>query len=121
MVRALLTPQVVPGSLYRCDKSAFKRAACSLRREERGLTFAQKRSSQAKFGPPQFWFGFGLSYSEFRYSDLSLSAKGARGCQVVANVTVTNVGKVAAREVAQLYLNRPAQPFSRLGLCGARS
>ena len=30
-------PQVNPGSLYRCDKITFKRAACGLRQEERGL------------------------------------------------------------------------------------
>jgi beta-glucosidase len=61
-------------------------------------------SSVAKLGSPQWWFGFGLSYSSFRYGNLSLSAA---GCRVMAAVTVTNVGKVAAREVAQLYLGRP--------------
>lgn len=63
-------------------------------------------SSVAKHGAPQFWFGYGLSYTQFHFTDLSVS-KDASGCQIAANVTVTNVGKVAAREVAQLYLNRP--------------
>jgi beta-glucosidase len=62
-------------------------------------------SSVAKLGSPQYWFGYGMSYSSFRYSNLSLSA--TAGCRVTAATTVTNVGKVAAREVAQLYLARP--------------
>ena len=37
-----LTPQANPGSLYRCRRSTFKRAACGPRLEERSLTFAQK-------------------------------------------------------------------------------
>ena len=61
-------------------------------------------SSVAKLGSPQYWFGFGLSYSSFHYSNLSLSTT---NCRVMAAVTVTNIGKVAAREVAQLYLGRP--------------
>ena len=67
-------------------------------------------SSVAKLGSPQYWFGFGLSFSSFRYSNLSLSGT---GCRVTAAVTVTNVGKVAAREVAQLYLGRP-KPVSNV-------
>jgi beta-glucosidase len=65
-------------------------------------------SSVAKLGAPQFWFGYGLSYTQFQYANLSLSE--GPGCHVTASVTVTNVGKVAAREIAQLYLNRPAPP-----------
>ena len=61
-------------------------------------------SSVGKLGSPQWWFGFGMSYSSFHYSNLLLSAA---SCRVMAAVTVTNVGKVAAREVAQLYLGRP--------------
>ena len=61
-------------------------------------------SSVGKLGSPQWWFGFGMSYSSFRYSNLSLSTA---SCRMMVAVTVTNVGKVAAREVAQLYLGRP--------------
>ena len=64
-------------------------------------------SSVEKHGDPQFWFGFGLSYSEFRFENLTLSSV---GCDVSATVKVTNVGKTPAREVAQLYLNRPQPP-----------
>lgn len=65
--------------------------------------------SVATYGAPQFWFGFGLSYSRFAYSQATLLVEtGARGdCVMTANVTVSNEGSTVAREVAQLYLKRP--------------
>ena len=66
-------------------------------------------SSVAKFGAPQYWFGFGLSFTQFRFSDLAVTKTAVSGCYAaLANVTVTNVGTVPGREVAQLYLNRPS-------------
>ena len=63
----------------------------------------------AAHGAPQFWFGFGLSYSTFSFANLHLELGPAGGaCSMTASVTVTNTGSTAAREVAQLYLNRPA-------------
>src|SRR5262249_37962166 len=56
---------------------------------------------------PLYPFGFGLSYTTFAYSGMSLSAtriKKNEGASV--EVTVTNTGKVASDEVAQLYLTR---------------
>jgi beta-glucosidase len=61
-------------------------------------------------GAPQFWFGYGLSFSTFSYSGLTLSSSNISGCAVTATVTVHNTGKIAAREVVQLYLNRPKPP-----------
>jgi beta-glucosidase len=53
-------------------------------------------------------FGFGLSYTTFRYSDLKLSGAEAEK-EMVATVTVTNTGKAAGREVVQLYLSAPGK------------
>jgi beta-glucosidase len=56
---------------------------------------------------PFYPFGFGLSYSQFVYSGLSLSKKKIRRDETVtAEVTVTNTGKyaTAADEVVELYL-----------------
>jgi beta-glucosidase len=54
---------------------------------------------------PLFPFGFGLSYTQFEYSDLQLSAeKMSPGKTVTASVTVTNRGTTAGAEVVQLYI-----------------
>ncbi len=56
-------------------------------------------------GVPLYPFGFGLSYTKFNYSNLKLSkTKIKKNEPVEAEVTVTNSGKVASDEVAQLYL-----------------
>lgn len=56
-------------------------------------------------GKPQFPFGFGLSYTRFRYSDIRLQADTiAAGETAFVSVRVTNTGKVAGDEVVQLYL-----------------
>jgi len=54
---------------------------------------------------PLFPFGFGLSYTQFAYSGLSLSDGSiSAGDEVKARVTVTNKGDLAAEEVVQLYV-----------------
>ncbi|HWE71779.1 MAG TPA: glycoside hydrolase family 3 C-terminal domain-containing protein [Stellaceae bacterium] len=50
---------------------------------------------------PLYPFGFGLSYTQFRYSDLRI----AGGRTITASFTVTNTGKRAGAEVSQLYAN----------------
>jgi beta-glucosidase len=57
-------------------------------------------------------FGFGLSYTTFAYSDLKLSAKEFTG-ELTATVTVKNTGKVAGREVAQLYISAPGKSMPK--------
>lgn len=63
---------------------------------------------------PLYPFGFGLSYTQFAYSDLTLSADemDAAG-SITASVTVRNTGKVAGEEVVQLYLRDKAGSVSR--------
>ena len=54
---------------------------------------------------PRYAFGYGLSYTSFKYSDLKIS-RPSMGSAETAQVqfTLTNTGKVAGEEVAQLYL-----------------
>jgi len=60
-------------------------------------------------GKPLYPFGYGLSYTKFSYSDLSVPPQPtAAGQPVAADVTVTNAGQVAGDEVVQLYLTFPA-------------
>ena len=63
----------------------------------------------AKSITPLFPFGYGLSYTSFRYSGLKLSSSTVDGVTPVkVSATVTNTGKVAGSDVAQLYLSFPA-------------
>lgn len=52
-------------------------------------------------------FGYGLSYSDFSYSDLKLSAKNFNK-EITATVEITNIGKFAGKEAVQLYLSAPS-------------
>ncbi len=59
-------------------------------------------------GRPLYPFGYGLSYTTFNHSDLSVpAAPGAAGQYVSADVTVANSGKVTGDEVVQVYLKFP--------------
>ncbi len=54
---------------------------------------------------PLYPFGYGLSYSNFAYSDITLSNKNLKGNQTLtATVTVTNKSNVDGKEVVQLYI-----------------
>jgi beta-glucosidase len=56
---------------------------------------------------PAFEFGYGLSYTNFTYSNLKLSSAAFKG-KITATVDITNTGKVTGKEVAQLYLTAPS-------------
>jgi beta-glucosidase len=59
-------------------------------------------------GEPLYPFGYGLSYTAFTYSGLTVpTAPVEAGRPMMAEVTVTNTGKRAGDEVAQLYLSFP--------------
>jgi beta-glucosidase len=59
-------------------------------------------------GTPLYPFGYGLSYTTFAYSDLTLSSPTLpEGGQITVSVDVTNTGAVAGDEVVQLYVSYP--------------
>ena len=55
--------------------------------------------------PVNFPFGFGLSYSTFEYKNLNCSNNWKKNGTVEVSVTVTNSGKMEAKEVVQLYVS----------------
>jgi beta-glucosidase len=56
-------------------------------------------------GQPLFPFGFGLSYTTFEYSNLSIEpATIAPDSSTIVRLTVKNTGNVAGDEVVQLYI-----------------
>lgn len=78
-------------------------------------------------GLPLFPFGFGLSYTSFRYDQLAVQAPapGSNG-EILVTANVTNVGDRSGEEVAQLYIrqdvgsvvtpDRSLEGFSRVSL-----
>jgi beta-glucosidase len=61
-------------------------------------------------GKPLYPFGYGLSYTTFAYKDLSIPGDLKAGDPLSVDVTVTNTGKLAGDEVAELYLTFPSVP-----------
>lgn len=54
---------------------------------------------------PQYPFGFGLSYTNFAYSNLKLSKSEMKnGDKVAVSIDVTNTGKCYGKEVVQVYV-----------------
>src|SRR6202000_3274327 len=63
---------------------------------------------------PLYTFGYGLSYTAFKYSDVKLSKTSLKGNETLkAIVTVTNAGNYAGEEVVQLYISDPVASISR--------
>lgn len=54
---------------------------------------------------PKFPFGYGLSYTQFKYSDMILSSTDLKGNQTLTvSVNVANTGKYDGEEVVQFYI-----------------
>ncbi|WP_369765224.1 glycoside hydrolase family 3 N-terminal domain-containing protein [Flavobacterium sp. WC2429] len=61
---------------------------------------------------PSYEFGYGLSYTTFDISNLKMSSK-AFANKMDFMVTVKNTGKVAGKEVVQLYLSAPSKSIDK--------
>jgi len=63
---------------------------------------------------PEFPFGYGLSYSDFKYSNPRVSAPKLRmGGLLTLAADITNTGAVAADEIVQLYVHQDVASVSR--------
>ncbi len=69
------------------------------------------RKARARVTGPLYPFGYGLSYTEFKFSDLQIvPAKQNTGGNVMVSVTVQNTGKRKGDEVVQLYIHEQITP-----------
>lgn len=76
--------------------------------------FVGYRYYEKKKVEPLFPFGYGLSYTKFKYSNLRLSAKSITPNDVLTvKVDVTNTGKVTGMEIVQLYVRDVRSTFAR--------
>lgn len=70
----------------------------------------QGRTYRYMQAEPLYPFGFGLSYTSFKYSNAKVSATTvAKGKPVTVSAMVTNSGSVAGEEVVQLYTSQQVQ------------
>ncbi len=70
----------------------------------------QNRTYRYYTGKPLWGFGYGLSYTTFKYGPVKLSAATLKaGEPLTATVTVTNTGKTGGDEVVEAYVKTPQQ------------
>ncbi|EJR54368.1 hypothetical protein IIM_02097 [Bacillus cereus VD107] len=63
---------------------------------------------------PLFPFGFGLSYTNFEYSNLTIDKKEIKDTETVSvRVNVKNTGSTAGKEIVQLYIKDVESTMSR--------
>lgn len=66
-----------------------------------GYRYCEKAGKNVRFP-----FGYGLSYTNFSYSDMEVKDN-------IVNVKVTNTGKMAGAEVVQMYISAPQDGIHR--------
>lgn len=62
---------------------------------------------------PLFPFGFGLSYTTFSFSNLSVPSTVTAGSTVQVSFDLTNTGSIEGAEVAELYISDPSAKVNR--------
>lgn len=81
--------------------------------EYREGIFVGYRYYEKKRIPPLFPFGHGLSYTEFQYSDLKLSAERITDMEGLSlSFKLRNVGNYSSKEAVQLYVSRLHSPVA---------
>ena len=71
-------------------------------------------------GEPRYPFGYGLSYTSFRYSGLTVPKQIVTGKSIEVTTIVKNTGNRDGDEVAQLYVVHPQNGNERIPLCALK-
>ncbi len=90
-----------------------------------GYKYTETRYEDAVMGTPKagnfnwrsvvsYPFGYGLSYSQFAFSDMTVSKAGAgKDAAYTVQVTVTNTGSRAGKKTVQIYAQKPYTDYDR--------
>lgn len=102
-------PFSFPAKLTDCGAHAFDGLSYpgdSIRQEYKEDILVGYRWHDTKKMPALFPFGYGLSYTSFSYGKATASAKNMSGDETLTiRIPVKNTGKVAGKEVVQLYIS----------------
>lgn len=71
-------------------------------------------------GEPRYPFGYGLSYTSFKYDRISSNQTVSTGKNTVISVYVKNTGKMSGDEVVQLYLTHPQNASQIVPICSLK-
>jgi beta-glucosidase len=74
--------------------------------------FIGYRAFEKQSIPTAYPFGYGLSYTNFAYTNLKLNTAVWNG-QLLVQVTVKNTGKTAGKEIVQLYIAAPGKDMPK--------
>ncbi|MDS0526984.1 glycoside hydrolase family 3 C-terminal domain-containing protein [Clostridium sp. SHJSY1] len=89
------------------DSSYFPKNANTSISYDEGI-YVGYRNYEAKNIDPMYRFGYGLSYTTFKYDNINLSSDkfnlGDDDFNITMKVDVTNTGKVVGKEVAEVYI-----------------
>ena len=78
------------------------------------LTPGRPRELWQSSAEPTYPFGYGLSYTQFKYSDLHLSKTTMTDNETIfAEVTITNTGQMKGDEIVQMYLHDEVSSLTR--------
>lgn len=82
---------------------------------ENGKWFSKFRSNYLDVdNDPLYPFGYGLSYTTFKYGDVRLSSESMdKNGRITASVTITNTGNYDADEIVQMYIRDKVASISR--------
>ena len=78
---------------------------------EEGIYVGYRYYDKANIAPA-YEFGYGLSFTNFKYSNIKLSSDKFSG-KITATIDITNTGAAAGKEVVELYISAPGKSMDK--------